>query len=212
MVRIITIDREYGSGAGDIAKKVAARLGWKLWDELLTNEIARIMECDCRAVEQREERRDSLHYRLFKAFMRGSFEGTLNAQRVRMVDADCIREAAESVVRQAARVGNCVIVGRGSAYYLQSDPDALHVFIYAPLEEKVRRLRGLGKSDEQAYSLAETVDRDRSAYIKQYFNVDWPLRDLYHLMINSKIGDDAVVDTILDAVTRRSAVPDAMPR
>jgi cytidylate kinase len=207
MIRIVTIDREYGSGAGDIAKKVARRLGWKLWDELLTTEIARIMECDCRAVEEREEKRDALHYRLFKSFMRGSFEGALNAPRMKMVDADCIREAAESVVRRAAGEGDCVIVGRGSAYYLQSVPDALHIFVYAPFEEKVRRLESQGRSEDEAYSLAETVDRDRSDYIKQYFKVDWPFRYLYHLMINSTIGEDAVVDTILDSVARRNAVP-----
>jgi cytidylate kinase len=200
MIKVITIDREYGSGAADIAAKLAARLGWKLWDELLTTEIARILGCDGRAVEEREERRDPLHYRLFRAFLRGSFEGTLNAQRVKMVDADYIREAAEKVVRQAAGQGNCVIVGRGSAYYLQSRPDAFHVFIYAPLEEKIRRLRGLGKSEDEARELAGTVDRDRAAYIRQYFKLEWPLREIFHLMINSSLGDHAVVDTILNSV------------
>jgi len=96
MIKIMTIDRKYGSGAADIAATLAARLGWKLWDELLISEIARILGCDCPAVEEREERRDALHYRLFKAFLRGSFEGTLNAQRVKMVDADCIREASRA--------------------------------------------------------------------------------------------------------------------
>jgi cytidylate kinase len=200
MIHVITIDREYGSGAADIAAQLAKRLGWKLWDQLLTTEIARIMECDCQAVEEREERRDALHYRLFKAFMRGSFEGTLNAQRMKMVDADCIREAAERIVLEAARESNCVIVGRGSAYYLQSNPCAFHVFVYAPLEEKVRRLRKQGKSEDEAYLLAETVDQDRAAYIKQYFEVEWPERHLYHLMVNSTIGDEAAVETILDSV------------
>ena len=200
MVKIITIDREYGSGAADIAAKLAVRLGWKLWDERLTIEIARILGCDCPAVEQREERRDALHYRLFKAFLRGSFEGTLNAQRVKMVDADCIRETSEKVVRDAAGEGNCVIVGRGSAYYLQSNPDAFHVFVYAPFEEKIRRLRDLGKSEEEAHLLAETVDQDRTAYIKQYFKIEWPFREIYHLMLNSSLGDDVVVETILNSV------------
>jgi cytidylate kinase len=206
MIRIITIDREYGSGAHEIAQKVADRLGWKLWDQLLTNEIARIMNCDCRAVEEREERRDALHYRLFKAFMRGSFEGTLNAPNLKMVDADCIREASETVVRRAAAQGDCVIVGRGSAYYLESDASAFHIFLYAPLEEKVKRLEAMGKSEDEAYTLAETVDRDRSDYIKQYFKVDWPFRHLYHLMINTAMGDDTVVGTILDSVARRRAL------
>jgi cytidylate kinase len=200
MIRVITMDREYGTGAPDIAARLAERLGWKLWDQLLTNEIARLMECDCRAVEQHEERRDPLHYRLFKSFMRGSFEGTLNAPRLKMVDAECIREVAEKVVTQAAKEGNSVIVGRGSAYYLRERPDAFHVFIYAPLAEKVRRLRQAGKSEEEAVQLAETVDRDRAAYIRQYFGLEWPNRPLFHLMINSVIGDEAVIQTILDGI------------
>ena len=200
MINVITIDREYGSGAGNIAEKVAKKLGWKLWDQLLTTEIARIMDCECRAVEEREERRDALHYRLFKAFMRGSFEGTLNAQRMKIADADCIREAAEKIVLEAGREGNCVIVGRGSAYYLRSNPCAFHVFVYAPLEEKVQRLRKLGKSEEEAYVLAQTVDEDRAAYIKQYFEVEWPDRHLYHLMVNSSMGEEVVVEMILDSI------------
>jgi cytidylate kinase len=200
MINVITVDREYGSGAQQIAGKLAARLGSKLWDELLTIEVARILECDCPTVEEREERRDALYYRLFKAFMRGSLEGTQNAQRMKMVDADCLREASEKVVRQAAREGNCVIVGRGSAYYLETNPYAFHVFIYAPFEEKVRRLCATGKSVDEARALAESVDRDRTAYIKQYFNIEWPFREVYHLMINSSLGDDVVVDTILSSV------------
>ena len=150
MIRVLTIEREYGSGGADIAEKLAERLGWKLWDQLLTNEIARLMDCPSRTVEQHEERRDPLHYRLFKAFMRGSFEGSLNAPRMKIVDADCIREVTERVVTAAAKEGNSVIVGRGSAYYLHDRPDAFHVFVYAPFEEKVNRLRAMGKSEEEA--------------------------------------------------------------
>lgn len=200
MINVITIDREYGAGGAEIARKLAERLGWKLWDELLTTEIARLMECDCGAVEEREEHRDPLYHRLFKAFMRGSLEGTQNAQRVRMVDADCVREAAQKVVLQAAQQGNCVIVGRGSAYYLQANPDAFHIFVYAPLEERVRRLMERGESEEEACSLAESVDRDRAAYIKRYFKVEWPARHRHHLMINTSLGDDVVVAMILDSV------------
>ncbi len=200
MIRVITIDREYGSGGPDIARKLAQRLGWKLWDHLLTEEIARSMECECRVVEEREERRDPLRHRLFKAFMRGSLEGSLNAPRLKMVDAECIRDISKRIVTDAAKTGNSVIVGRGSAYHLHGRPDVFHVFIYAPLEEKVRRLKETGKSEAQAIELAETIDRDRAAYIKQYFGVEWPARDLFHLMINSTIGEDSVVQTILDSV------------
>lgn len=202
MIRVITIEREYGSGGGEIAKKVADRLGWKLWDQLLTNEIARVMECDCRVVEERAEKKDPLSYRLFRAFMRGSHEGSQNAQRIKMADADCIRDVAERIVKQIAERGNCVIVGRGSAYYLQNRRDAFHVFVYAPEEEKLQRLKARGKTAEEATQLIESVDRDRAAFIKRYFGVEWPDRQRFDLMINSTIGEDAVVDTILDSVSR----------
>ena len=200
MIRVLTIEREYGSGGSEIASNVARRLGWKLWDQALTNEIARLMECDCRVVEEREEKRDPLFHRLLMAFMRGSHEGSLNAPRLKIADADCIREVAERVVKDAAERGECVIVGRGSAYYLQNRSDAFHVFVYAPFAEKVRRLMRGGKSKDEAIQLVETVDRDRFAFIKQYFGVDWPKRHYFHLMLNSSIGEEVAAETILNAM------------
>ena len=202
MIRVITIEREFGSGAADIARKLAERLRWQLWDQKLTEEIARRLDCDCQAVEELAERKDPLYYRLFRAFLRGSFEGTLNAPRLGMVDADCIRQVADQVVTMAAKTGNSVVVGRGSAYFLRDRADAFHVFVYAPFDAKVWRLRAEGRSEKEAIELAETVDRDRAAYIKQYFDIEWPARHFFHLMVNSAIGDEVVVETIVDSVAQ----------
>jgi cytidylate kinase len=202
MIRIITLDREYGSGGAEIAKALADRLNWHLWDQALTNAIARELDCEGHVVEQHEEKRDPLHYRLLKSFMRGSYEGSQNAQRVVMADTDCIREISEKIVKRVADKGQCVIVGRGSAYYLQNRPDAFHVFIYAPVRDKIRRLRARGKSEEDAAQLAATVDDERAAFIKQYFNVEWPDRHKFHLMVNSTMGETAAVDTILSTIER----------
>jgi cytidylate kinase len=200
MVNVITIDREYGAGGSDVARKLGARLAWPVWDERLTSEIARLMDCDQSAVGVREERQDPLYYRMLKAFFRGSAEGAQNLPRLKMVDADCIREFAERVVRATAEQGRAVPVGRGSAYYLRDHPDAFHVFIYAPLAERVRRLQHRGESASAATELAETVDRDRAAFIKRYFRRDWPDRHLFHLMVNSSIGDEAAVEIILHGI------------
>jgi len=200
MIKVLTIEREYGSGAAEIAQKLAGRLGWKLWDQLLTDEIARHMECDSQHIEQRGERIDPLYYRLFKSFLRGSFEGSLTAPQMKMADAEGIRRVAEQMVRKAAEEGNAVIVGRGSAYYLRDRPDSFHIFVYAPFEERVRRLQQSGKTEEEATQLASTVDQDRKAFIKEYFGLDWPARQFFHLMINSTMGDEAVVQTVLDGL------------
>ena len=211
MIKIITVEREYGSGGGEIAQMLATQLGWKLWDHLLSTEIANRLECDKLHVERHQEHRDPLHYRLFKSFLRGSFEGSLNTYRLKLADAESIRAVTERLVREAAQEGNCVIVGRGSAYYLHDLPGVFHVFLYAPFERKVRRLQQRGKTEQEAIELAGTVDRERAAFIKQHFGVEWPPRQLFHLMINSAIGDEPVVQTILNAMNAFQRTHPAAP-
>jgi cytidylate kinase len=198
MIKIITIEREYGSGGGEIAHLLAKQLGWKIWDELLTEEIARLADCPKAVVECREERPDPLYYRLFKSFLRGSYEGSINAHKLKLVDSECILKFTEEVVQQAAKTGNSVIVGRGSQQFLKNRPDTLRVFLYAPREDKVRRLLARGKSVAEAEELVDTVDRERAAFIEKYFHAEWPDRPIYHTMINTAIGDDAAVRMIVD--------------
>jgi shikimate kinase len=198
MIKIVTIEREYGCGGGEIAQLLAKQLGWKLWDQLLTEEIARLADCPKAVVECREERTDPLYYRLFKSFLRGSYEGSLNAHKLKLVDSECILQFTERVVQHAANTGNSVIVGRGSQQFLRNRQDTMRVFLYAPREDKVRRLLGRGKSEEEAEQLVDTVDRERADFIQKYFGVEWPDRAIYHTMINTAIGDEAVLDMILD--------------
>jgi cytidylate kinase len=206
MIRIITIEREYGCGAAEIAQKLAARLGWKLWDQELTCEIARLARCDQSAVEQREERRDPLYYRLLKSFARGSYEGRVNVDDpLQLLDADSILRVSERVVRQAADQGNCVIVGRGSQHFLQDRQDTLRFFLYAPEADKVRRLQAQGNNEKEAAALVDTVDAERAAFIRQYFNAAWPNLPVYHAMLNTAAGDEAVLGAILSFVQRAAA-------
>ena len=198
MIKIVTIEREYGSGGGEIAQLLSMRLGWKLWDQLLTEEIARLANCPKAVVEVREERTDPLYYRLFKSFLRGSYEGSLNAHKLNVVDGESILKITERVVQHAAKTGNSVIVGRGSQHFLRTRPDALRVFLYAPREDKVRRLLARGKSQNEAQQLVDTVDRERADFIQKYFHVEWPDRAIYHTMINTAIGDQSAVQMILD--------------
>jgi cytidylate kinase len=198
VIRIVTIEREYGSGAPEIAQQLARRLGWKLWDQELTREIARLAHCHHAAVEEREERRDPLYYRLLKSLARGSYEGSANVDDpLQALDADSIVRISERVVQRAADEGNCVIVGRGSQHFLQDRKDTVRFFLYAPKGDKVRRLQAQGNREKEAESLVETVDRERAAFIKKYFQVEWPNLPVYHAMINTASGEETVVKAML---------------
>ena len=131
--------------------------------------------------------------------MRGSFEGSLNAPRLKMVDTECVREVVQSSCRKSRMPAIASSWDVGRLIISASRPDAFHVFIYAPFHERVRRLRSTGKSEKEALELAETVDRDRADFIKRYFDVDWPGRHRFHLMVNSGMGNETAVEIILDA-------------
>lgn len=202
MIRTITFEREYGAGGGVIAKKLAHRLGWKLWDEELTCEISRVAKVDQDVVERMDERCDSLFYRLMKVFMRGSMEQSLPVRGMDHFDADSMVEFMQRVISGAAAEGNSVIVGRGAPFLLRDRADTFHVFVYAPLDEKIHRLCAAGKTEEQASEEIATIDRQRELFVRRYYGMQWPTRELYHLMINSKVGDEAVVDTILSEIDK----------
>jgi cytidylate kinase len=110
-------------------------------------------------------------------------------------------------MRTIAAEGNAVIVGRGAPFFLREREDTFRVFTYAPPDEKIRRLVAMGKSREEAEDLVENVDKERRAYIKHYFNAEWPTRALYHLMINTVVGDENVIAMILHGMKTLSARP-----
>jgi cytidylate kinase len=200
MFRLVTIEREYGCGAGAIAAQLAQQLGWKLWDRLLTEEIARLAKVDQSAVRRCDERMDSRLHRLARSFWRGSYERNSAALGSQMFDADCMLQMMQETMNKIGREGNAVVVGRGAPYLLRENPDAFHVFLYAPRAEKIRRLMVEGHTEEEAAELVDSIDRERMAYVKHYFNADWPTRSLYHLMLNTAVGNEPVIQTIVDTM------------
>lgn len=200
MFRLVALEREFGSGGGGIACELARRLGWKLWDRSLTTEIAKRAQVAESAVALCDERMDSRLYRLAKTFWRGSYERSMPLANSRAFDTDRMVAMMEEITQNIAAEGNAVIVGRGSPYFLREREDTFRVFTYAPRDEKIRRLLAMGRTREEAEELVENVDKERIAYIKHYFNADWPTRSFYHLMINTVIGDENVITTILNGM------------
>jgi cytidylate kinase len=196
MFRMITIEREFGSGGGGIACQLARRLGWKLWDQQLTCEIAKRAQVAESAVALCDERVDGRLYRLAKAFWRGSNERGMPVGDAHVFDTDRMMAIMEEITSNIAEEGNAVVVGRGAPYFLRDREDTFRVFTYAPRDEKIRRVVEMGKSHGEAEDLVENVDKERMAFVKHYFNADWPTRSLYHLMINTVIGDQHVIATI----------------
>ena len=200
MFRVITIEREFGCGAASIAAQLADHLGWKLWDQLLTEEIARLANVDRSAVMRCDERMDSRLHRLAKTFWRGSCERNSASLGNQIFDTDRMMSLMQEIMNKIGQEGSAVIVGRGAPFFLRENAGAFHVFLYAPRSQKIRRVIADGRSQQEAAEMVDSVDRERIAYVKHYFNADWPTRSLYHVMMNTAVGNEPVVQTILDTM------------
>jgi len=206
MKQMLVVEREYGAGGSAIAARIAERLGWKLYDHALTEEIAALAKVNPDMCRKREERVDPFLYRLAKVFWRGSQERSVSLADSDVLDADRLICLTEEVLKKIALEGKCVIVGRAAAWFLRDRADTFCVFLYASRDAKYQRVLAEGKSEAEAIELVDTVDNERREFIKHYFDAEWPARHLYHAMLNTAAGDEPTVDTILqlmDAANRR---------
>jgi cytidylate kinase len=201
MVNTITIEREFGCGASEIASLVASRLGWSLWDERLTQEIARLTESTPEAVERREWRTDPVVFRLFQDFLRGGFEGGLPpTNRLHLLDARRIAAVSEIAVKTALSSGPSVIVGRGSQFFLRNHQDVFHIFLYASRDHKISRLIARGETQDKAIELVDTTDKARAAFVRQYLGLKWQEPDLYHAMFNTGMGESSTATMLVECL------------
>jgi len=206
--RVLTVSREFGSGGGRIAKAVAEQLGWKLLDGALIEAIARTAHVDPGVVSHFDEHVESWLSRMNRKAMRSTaLAGGVVPEESSMFDPDTMLELTRQIMEQAYADGNCVIVGRGAQCILQKKPGVFQVFIYAPLRDRVQRLRsrlGQGVNIEQR---ARTVDAERMQYLQQKFGQVWNNPHLYDMMISSHRDEDVTARVILYAMT--GTIPNA---
>ncbi len=211
MVRAITIAREYGSGGAVIARLLADRLGWRLLDRDLLNEVARAANVAPAVAERFDERIDPWFHRLVKhALWRGGLDAPISGEEFSLFDAEMMAVVGRKVIEEAARMGNCVVVGRGAQCILYGWPEVFHVFLYAPIEIRKKRVaerhgaRPGGAADLEA--VIREYDRLRAAGVRQYFEQEWCNPNLYDLMLNTKCGYESAMETILCATGARAEV------
>lgn len=197
MKQILLIDREFGAGGTTIAAILAERLKWKLFDDELSQEIARLAKIPVEVCRKREERADPFLQRLINLVWKGSFDRNLPSPDLAILDTDRLVSVIKKVIETAAEQRPCIMVGRGAPYFLRERSDILSVFLYAPRDLKYCRVLNRVGSEKEAIELVDTQDEDRRKFVKHYFGHEWPNRHLFHAMFNTAIGDDKTVEAIL---------------
>ncbi len=188
---LITIARQLGSGGGRLGQEVAERLGMTYVDREILLRAAEMADVSEEAIRDTDERRPSILERM-SAYIIG-YQAPLAPEYMPPdvlfappLPHDAVRRLIEDVIRQIAAKGNVVIVGRGAQVILRGHEPSLHVYVYAPLETRVRAIAERDHvSPQVALQRAHESDRDRAGYLRSYYGVDWHDPDLYDLIINT---------------------------
>ena len=210
MIRVITVEREYGSQGAEFAHHLAQRLNWRFVDQCLLEEIAANAGIDQSLAQRCDERLDPWYYRFGKAFWHGSMDRMPALPNGQVFDSERMVEFVREYLRKTGEAGNCVVVGRGAACILSTMPGAFHVFVYASRKRKVAWFeKNFPERARDAEQELAATDKRRAAYVRRFHDVEWTDRRLYHLMMNSCMGFDAMVGAAINAAGLTKAVPAA---
>jgi hypothetical protein len=199
-VRVITVEREYGSHGGEFAHDLADRLGWRLLDSELVAGAARKAGVAPELAAKFDERLDPWYYRYGKAFWQDSVFPAAGLGDDQVFDSERMMSLIQQEMSDAAREGNCVLVGRGAACALACHPGCFHVFVYATAKAKRDWFcHAFPAQAEHADQHLVAFDKRRAAVIRRFYQQDWCARGLYHLLLNSSIGTNAMVAAVQGA-------------
>ncbi len=187
MPRIITIAREYGSGGRLIAQKVAQKVGLVYYDNEVIDLAAREMGMDVDAIRKVAEQKSS------------SFMYTMSSSAFSLPLNDKVFVMQSKIIRHLANHDSCIIVNGCADYILEDYDDVLSIFIYAPLESRIRRVKEDYQEVHDDYKKYVTKrDKGRSNYYNYYTTKKWGHLKNFDLTINSDLGIDEVATIIAD--------------
>jgi CMP/dCMP kinase len=227
IMQAVTISRQYGSGGGEIAARLARKLGWQLIDHAIVEKTARelgVYETDVsRYDEEYVEGALSRILNGIRNLTAGAFipnasgalvpsATTFAAQRQEAGSERAYQETMQQVVRAAATTGHVVIVGRGGQFLLADRRDVLHLRIVAPLELRVAYVAHREEPNrDAALTRVQEKDRARDRNMQNQFHRRPDDPNLYDLVINTAVLDlDRIVDLIclaLEDKASRLSVP-----
>jgi len=198
-MRAITISREYGSGGGEIATRLARHLGWQLIDHEIVERVASEMGTSIEEAKAYDERTEGILARVFKnlQFLEPAYMAGASPEAF-LRNEETYLKTVSRIVHAAAAQGHVVIVGRGSQVLLAQQRDVLHVRIIAPFEKRVVYvMKREGIDQAAAESRIKMKDHDRMKHLETAFRRKPEDVHLYDIILSTSFLDlDSAVEII----------------
>ena len=200
---IITIGRQYGSAGKEIGLTLAERMGVKCYDKELLDRAAKESGLCQELFEHHDEKPTSSF--LYSLVMDTYSTGYSSAAFADMPINHKIFLTQFNSIKELAKEGSCVIVGRCADYALADDPNLLAVFMNAPLKARIRRIaEKYDLTDAKAKDLIQKTDKKRASYYNYYSNKKWGDAASYHYCLDSSyLGVQGTVDLLKFLVDKK---------
>ncbi len=212
-IRVITVEREYGSRGGEFAHELATRLGWRLLDSELVEGAAKVAGVAPELAAKFDERLDPWYYRYGKVFWHDSAYPMTGLGDDQVFDSERMLSLIRQEIEDEAKKGECVLVGRGAACALACHPGCFHIFVYATSKAKRDWFAdAFPKQAPQADQLLAAFDKRRAAVIRKFYQQEWCARGLYHMLMNSAMGIDAMIESALGAAGLKEGTAEVVGR
>ena len=197
-MRAITLSREYGSGGGEIASRLAKRLGWRLIDHAIVERTALELGTSTQEAEAHDESTEGIVSRVLNTMLYLYPASMVSAPPEAFLSDEEYRSAVNRIVRVAAARGHVVIVGRASQVILADLRDVLHVRVIAPFEKRVVYvMQREGVDHHTAASRINRKDHERASYLEREYHRHPDDAHLYDLVLNTSLLDlESAVDII----------------
>jgi cytidylate kinase len=203
---VVTISASYGAGGSQVGPRLAERLGVPFFDRAIPVVVAERLAVPISDALRHDEAVRSVLERLLARFAPAAQAFSGAAPPSEHIDERSYLQATEQVIREHARRGDAVILGRAAAIVLQ-DELALHVRLDGPEDLRLEQAMAIEAVDrETALRHMRETDRAREAYVQQFYGVDARDASLYDLVIDSTvIGLDTCVELIALAAADRAS-------
>jgi len=183
---IIAIGRELGSGGRAVGERTAALLGAQLLDKEIVDLVAARIGAPKPYVEARDEAVEGFVDRLLRVITAASPESFAEDAGVPDWSEARLVKLTETIIREHAAGEPLVVIGRGAPVLLRDRSDLFRVFVTASLAVRAKRVaERTGKTIDEAMRELRSSDQHRSAYMQQYYNVEWRDARLYDLVVNT---------------------------
>ena len=201
---VITISRQFGAGGRSLGEMIARELDYRFLDDLVIQELAKKAKVTTDTIKDIERTSGSVLSKMISGMLNRNYMERILGEGKGYVNEEIYVELIQDVLKNFAREGNVVLLGRGGQYILKDFENAFHILLVSDMEQRIKFMQQFySMTDAQAEKAIKQGDDRRRNLYKKLGHTDYNSPNLYHIVLNmSRLSLDHALETIVALVLK----------